>query len=56
MNNIQHNFSRISKAGIRNIIGVIDGTYIPIPATKGSPMLIELKNVFMPSFCKLMIS
>lgn len=37
MHNIQNNFNQMSKAGLKNIIGVIDGSYIPIPAPKISP-------------------
>lgn len=37
MQNIQHNFNKMSKAGLGNIIDVIDGSYIPIPAPKKSP-------------------
>lgn len=37
MHNIQHSFSIMSKTGLSNIIGVIDGSYIPIPAPKKSP-------------------
>ncbi|XP_029340963.1 uncharacterized protein LOC115033103 [Acyrthosiphon pisum] len=32
MNQIQLNFSKMSKTCLNNIIGVIDGSYIPIPA------------------------
>lgn len=36
MNQIQLNFGKMSKTGLNNIIGVIDGSYIPIPAPKKS--------------------
>lgn len=36
MNRIQLNFGKMSKIGLNNIIGVIDGSYIPIPAPKKS--------------------
>jgi len=32
MNQIQLNFGKMSKTCLNNIIGVIDGSYIPIPA------------------------
>jgi len=36
MNQIQINFGKMSKTNLNNIIGVIDGSYIPIPAPKKS--------------------
>lgn len=53
--NIQHNFCKILKAEINNIIGVTDGSYIPIPTSKKPPHAnLRRKNVCsitLQAFC-----
>lgn len=46
MHNIQHKFSIMSKAGLNNIIRVIDCSFIPIPASKESPIAHLARKIF----------